>query len=503
MLHEIIQKDKRNAEAWFLLTTCYLHENKMKAIEDSFKLIPNDVDNIALIECAKGGLDLKTGHKEEASQLFKTALLYSNEKDPLILLDVAESNLNSDSGNINYAIDCLNKAVKKDKSNALLYIDLGDAYRKLRDGQGTYKAFNKALEIDPGNAEALYKLGLLFVSQNNPEQYLKYFYEATNKDPHYGPAWYALYYYFYFRDPGKAMEYLQHYMSCSDKNSEDDYRMTDLLYLSKQYDAALRNAMGLLKNKDSASDARLYKLIAYSYNGLNDSANALEYMRLYFNKAPDTSFILKDMETMGDLYSRFPGKSDSAAEYYIKASCFEKDSVKKTSYYKTIAGLYKKIKDYRHEAEWLGKYYKSDTSATNTDLFNWGIALYLSEDYKNADSVFSCYAKKYPDQTYGYYWAARSNAAIDTTMEGGIAIPDYEKVIELMLQESPDKQNKKWLIEAYGYIAAYKANIQKNYREAIDFLEKVVELDPGNVSAKNYIEILKKNNSRAVLSKNK
>ena len=142
-------------------------------------------------------------------------------------------------------------------------------------------------------------------------------------------------------------------------------------------------------------------------------------------------------------------------------------------------------------------------SATNTDLFNWGIASYLSGEYKNADSVFNCYAKKYPDQTYGYYWAARSGAAIDTTMEDGMAIPDYEKVIELILKESPDHQNKKWLIEAYGYIAAYKANIQKNYREAIDFLEKVVELDPGNVSAKNYIEILRKNNSRAVLSKSK
>ena len=113
--------------------------------------------------------------------------------------------------------------------------------------------------------------------------------------------------------------------------------MTDLLYLSKQYDAALKNAMGLLKNKDSVSDARLYKLIAYSYSGLNDSVNALDFMRLYFNKTPDTSFILKDMETMGELYSRFPDKSDSAAIYYIKASYFAKDSAKKTSYYKTIA----------------------------------------------------------------------------------------------------------------------------------------------------------------------
>jgi tetratricopeptide (TPR) repeat protein len=503
MLHEILQKDNRNAEAWYLLTTCYLRDNKIKSIEDSFKLIPNAVDNIALIECAKGDLELKKGKKDDAASLFKTALLYSNEKDPMILSAVARGNIDLDSGNINLAIDLLNKVIKKDKSNASLYIDLGNAYRKLRNGQETYKAYNKALEIEPGNAEALYRLGLLFVSQNNPEEYLKYFYQATSKDPDYGPAWYALYYYFYFRDPNKAIEYLQHFIASSDKNAENNYRMTDLLYLSKQYDAALKNAMGLLENRDSTDDSRLYKLIAYSYNGLNDSVNALHYMRIYFAKAPDTSFILKDMETMGDLYSKFPEKSDSAAQFYARASCIEKDSLKRFEYYKTIAGLYKRIKDYRDEADWLGKYFNSDANASNTDLFNWGIAEYLAGDYKYSDSVFSIYAKKYPDQTYGYYWAARSYAAIDTTMEGGMAIPDYEKVIELILKESPDKQNKKWLIEAYGYDAAYKANIQKNYREAIDYLQKVVELDPGNVSAKNYIEILKKNNSRAVISKNK
>ncbi len=503
MLHEILQKDNRNAEAWYLLTTCYLHDNKIKAIEDSFKLIPNDVDNIAFIECAKGELDLKKGKKDDAIILFKTALLHSSEKDPLILSAVAKGNIDLDSGNISYAIELLNKALKKDKSNASFYIDLGNGYRKLRNGQETYKAYNKALEIDPGNAEALYRLGLLFVSQNNPEEYLKYFYQATSTDPDYGPAWHALYYYFYFRDPTKAIDYLQHYIATSDKSSENNYRMTDLLYLSKQYGAALKNAMGLLENKDSTDDSRLYKLIAYSYNGLNDSVNALHYMRIYFAKAPDTSFILKDMETMGDLYSRFTEKSDSAAQFYARASCIEKDSIKRFEYYKTIAGLYKKIKDYKDEADWLGKYYKSNASATNTDLFNWGIASYLSGEYNNADSIFNRYANKYPEQTYGYYWAARSDAAIDTAMESGMAIPDYEKVIELTLKETPEQCNKKWLIEAYGYIAAYKANVQKNYKEAIDYLEKVIELDPGNESAKNYIEILKKNNSRAVISKNK
>ena len=143
MLHEILKRDKRNAEAWYLLTTCYLHNNKVRAIEDSLKLIPNDVDNIALIECAKGELELKRGKKEDAALLFKTALLFSKEKDPSILSTIAQAYIDLDSGNTNYAIDLLNKAIKKDKLNASLYIELGNAYRKLGNGQETYKAFNR------------------------------------------------------------------------------------------------------------------------------------------------------------------------------------------------------------------------------------------------------------------------------------------------------------------------------------------------------------------------
>jgi tetratricopeptide (TPR) repeat protein len=502
-LHEILRKDRNNGEAWYLLTRCYLHENQVKALEDTFRLIPNNIDNIAFLECAKGALNLKTGNREKAGLLFKSALLNSNEKDPRILSAVAFVNLDSDTGDIHYAIDLFNKAIKKNKSAVSLYNGLGIAYSKLRNGREAYKAFNKAMEADPGNAEAPYRLGLLFVSQNNPEMYMKYFYQATSLDPDYGPAWYSLYYYYYFRDPNKAIDYLRHYMASSDINPENNYRMTDLLYLSKQYAAALTNAFSLLGSKDSAKDTRLYKLIAYSYKELNDSADALKYMQIYFEKTPDTSLLPKDIETMGELYARFPEQSGDAAQYYAKAASMEKDSAKKIEYYKTIAGLYKKIKDYKDQAEWLGKYYVSNAKATNSDLFNWGITEYLAGDYQIADSVFIDYIKKYPDQTFGYYWAARSEAAIDTAMQNGMAIPYYNKIIDLILKESPEQQNKKWLIEAYGYVAAYKANIQKDYGGATTFLEKVIDLDPGNVNARNYIEILKKNNSRAVISKNK
>jgi hypothetical protein len=55
----------------------------------------------------------------------------------------------------------------------------------------------------------------------------------------------------------------------------------------------------------------------------------------------------------------------------------------------------------------------------------------------------------------GYYWRARADAAIDITMEEGFGIPSYKQVIRRSTQDSTGKNyNKKWLVEAYGCIAA-------------------------------------------------
>jgi tetratricopeptide (TPR) repeat protein len=145
----------------------------------------------------------------------------------------------------------------------------------------------------------------------------------------------------------------------------------------------------------------------------------------------------------------------------------------------------------------MGKYYQGNEKATNLDLFNWGLAHYMAKEYPMADSVFGMYEIKYPEQDFGYYWRARSASAIDTSMQLGIAVPHYLKLIEIAEKDTASKTNKKHLVESYGYIAAYKANTQKDYNGAIDYFEKLLVLDPDNRDAQRYIEILKKNLSKA------
>jgi tetratricopeptide (TPR) repeat protein len=238
---------------------------------------------------------------------------------------------------------------------------------------------------------------------------------------------------------------------------------------------------------------RLYKLLAYSYAATKDTAKALGYMQQYFAKEVDTNFIFKDYEAISNFYSALPGNDSLSSVYLEKGLALEKDSTVLYAYYKKLADAAKVKNDYAAQARWLGKYYIGNEKASNLDLFYWGIAHYRTEDYGMADSVFSMYVTKYPEQGFGYYWQAKSKALRDKNMQEGLAIPVYKKLIEVLQTDSTEKNYKKWMTEAYGYLAAYEANTAKDYPEAVDYFEKLLQIDPENEDAKKYIAILEKN----------
>ncbi len=495
-LQVLLEADPNNAQAWWLLTQVYVHRHHLQPIKDSLRQIPILLLESPLILCAKGQVLLEQHQKDSAAVYFGKALDQTKEKDPVVLAAIAQAQVEADSGDAQYAIDLLNKAIRKEKHSPELYVELGDAYRRLGDGGESYKAYQDALALDARYAKANYRAGKIFVTQNNPEQYLKYFNAAVAADSLYAPAWYELYYHDYFRDVNKAMDDLNHYIVATDPGIRNDYLVTDLLYASRKYQEAIQKAQHLISRQGGVSEPRLYKLIAYSYKELHDSTKALDFMQQYFGRQTDTGFVVKDYETMGEIYDMLD-KPDSAVAYYVKAGNLEKDSVQHRAYAKKLAGLYKKQKDFSNQALWLGKYYEGNPKATNLDLFNWGLAWYMAQEYPMADSIFGLYETKYPEQEFGYYWRARSDVAIDTAMQTGMAIPHYEKLIAIAEKDTVNKTNRKHLIEAYGYIAAYKANTQKDYTGAIDYFEKLLELDPDNADARRYIGILKKNQAKA------
>ena len=75
-------------------------------------------------------------------------------------------------------------------------------------------------------------------------------------------------------------------------------------------------------------------------------------------------------------------------------------------------------------------------------------------------------------------------------MEQGLAIPHYLKVVEIGEADTTGNSRRQ-LIEAYGYLAGYEVNENKNYTKAIEYFEKLLQLDPDNEQAKKNVQILK------------
>lgn len=491
-LHKLVQQDPSNAESWYWLTQTYLENDQLEQAKDTLNAVPANLKEDPWLRSATAEVLLMQNDSNAAKPMLDAALKDTREKNPGILAAAAKATIEAKSGDAQQALEWLNKAIRKDKDNPALYILKGDAYRKLADGGNAYKAYMEALDHDPKYAAAWYKIGKIYTSQKNAAQYLEAFQKAIALDPNYAPALYELYYHYYFTDVAQAKAYLEKYIAASEPSIENQYLHTDVLYASGQYKEALQEADALMAKEGDKVRPRLYKLEAYSHYELGDSAQAANYMRQYFSKNTDTNFVAKDYEAMGNIYAMLPNMQDSAAYFLAKGADLEQDSLKKSAYYKKIGDLYGKEKDYKNQSVWLGKYYESKPNTSNVDLFNWGLAAYLAKDFHAADTVFAMYENKYPTEEFGYYWRARANAGIDTAMETGLAVPHYMDFISKFEKDSATAVTKKHLIEAYGYIAAYKANAEKDYKTSIGYFEKLLQLDPGNNDAKRYMEILKK-----------
>jgi tetratricopeptide (TPR) repeat protein len=492
LLTRVVTTNPADGPAWYWLSVAQAERNKPSELRSTIASAPAALASDPWFGVAYGNLLLQEGKTDSAAQYFGRALDKTREKNADLLLAIARAHIDAPQGNNTYALELLDKAIKRDKRNPALFMAKGDAFRNLKKGSEAYQAYAEALDKNDKYTPALFALGKIFTTQKNPDMYLPYFQKALAADPKYAPALYELYLHYYYTDVAKATDYFTQYVANTEKDVKNDYLYTDLIYLSRQYDKAIQQAQALLKANNDA-ELRLYKLIAYSYQGLKDTASALNYMSRYFANAPDSVHVVMDYQTMGELYASRPGSEDSASRYFEKAVALQTDTLARFNLYKTLSDLFATKKDYHGQAQWLGKFYTGNAKATNLDLFNWGLAHFRAQEYPASDSVFARYATQYPEQAFGHYWRARSNAVMDKDMAQGLAVPHYQKVIGIAGQDTASETNRMWLVEAYAYLAAYETNTRKNYAEAINYFQKLLAIDPQNADAAKYIRVLEKN----------
>ncbi len=477
----------------YLLVKTYLEQDKVNEVKDfitKYKLSDNpDADPLDRITYAR--YLLQKGDRAAANVIFNSILENKkNRKNPLLLMAMAEVNIAEDMGDPAQALEWLKMAGDKDDNNPSINILEGLAYRKLSDASKAFLAYQQALKKDKNNVKAHYLLGKIFTAQKNQEVYLEHFMKAYKIDSTYAPVLEALYDHYYNIDVRIARKYLEKFIANTDHTIQHDYRMTDMYYLTGDYDRAITGALKLIDTEKEKAQPRLYKLMAYSAMKSKDTLKALEYANQYFSKEQPVKLIAADFELKAILTEAQPGAEKGAIDYYSIAGEMDTLVANKIKYATAIIKLTKKADMISKQAYWLGKLYQWKEKTNNIDLFNWGLAHYTAAEYLQSDSVFTLYTERYPEDIFGHYWRAQANAAIDTALAQGLAVPHYIKVTEI--GEKDKEKNKKMLLKAYGYLGGYEANIRKDYVQSLMWFEKFLELDDENADAKRYAETLRK-----------
>ena len=98
---------------------------------------------------------------------------------------------------------------------------------------------------------------------------------------------------------------------------------------------------------------------------------------------------------------------------------------------------------------------------------------------------------------------ANSSSVIDSTGELGLAVPYYQKVIEIGEADTTKPAAITRLVTAYKYFVGYEYNVKKDQAAALVYVNKGLALQPDDAQLLSFKEIISKNDPKSSASAQK
>jgi len=464
------------------------------------------------VQVGLGEIDYINKNKQAAEQKFEAAMAAASkfrgkhkEEDQCNLMTAigrASAYGDRDQGDPAYVIPILQKAMDLDKTNPNPCVYLGINFLKLGGDQGgnAFVAFNNAITRNPKFALGYYRMGKIFHSQNNFEVMDEWYKKGIAADPTYAPIYLDYFDYFKNTDYNKAKTYLDLYVKNSDGGCNVQYFQADYLFRSGSYQESINKGKEM-EAGSCANFSHLNLLLAMNYHRLGDTTQAVSYAKKFFANTSASNLLADDYAFGGFIYKDVPEMADTAVKYLKIAYDMDTIPAEKAIYADSIAAALEKANKPVEKYQWLRKLYDEKDSTSdgyNTAMFNAGYAAFElaqqdSTYWPSADSLFTKYKTKYPDQPYGYMYMVRSKLlAKDTTG----AIPEIQDFIGFMKKDSV--KYKEELMGQYGFLANYYVNVKGDYPNGLKMFDAILALDPTNAAAKQYGDQI-----RAYLEKHK
>lgn len=482
----LLSKEPNNGTYWF-----YYGENFWKwENPDSAKICyqkglqvepTNQLNNVGI-----GKTLLEQGSTVEAKTIFDKALQNAGAKLSHIQVEIAEAYISSAKNkNLDYALELLNKAATADAKNPEVYVLIGDAYTEKNDGSAAAENYNKALDLDKQLVKAIVRKGVLYKRSTNYEGAQIEFENAIRLDSMFAPAHRELgEIHFRLRKIEKAKDEYRKYLELSKNTSSARLRYASFLFMSKDFNGAL-NEINQLTKLDP-ENISLYRLSAYTYSELGDSAKALQFINKVFEKVEENKRTQRDYEYYAKILSK--NGNDSLAVINLQKA-YSMDSTN-VDLLPDMGSTYMKMKKYNEAANIYQRKVDFGKNVSSTDYYNLGKAYSSLKKYQEADSAFAKVNELLPTWPNGYLWRAQVNANIDSTSENALAKPYYEKYVELAMADSANTAKyKNGIVEAYRYLGYYYFKVNQT-RESKEYWRKILDLIPNDKQAKDVLDAL-------------
>lgn len=491
---KLVAANPNNLEATYWLGQTHIASNNTAAAKSLYEKALASNGNAPLILAGAGHIDLLEGRTNEARQRFEAAITASRGKkgdDPAVINAIARANIDAKNGDPAYAITKLTALAQSNPNYAETYVNLGNAYRKTPNSGGqAVQNYRKAAQMNPSLAAvANYRTARLFRTQNNWDIVTENLNEAIKADPRFAPAYEMLYVYYLTikRDFPTAEQYANKYISSSDPSVENEYMKAQTLFVQDKFTEAIAIGKNIIAQTNNNPNPRVYRLLGYSYLGAKDTATACANVNEFFTKVKEDDIVGADYL----LHASACAKGDPVVIRTDVMKAVQMDSVLSRQVSMLNDAIQNATKNSQKILEGelkLISYELRGERANKAELFQIGLPYYLGGNYQKADSLFTAYSAAFPDSIYGYYWAARAKGVIDSTMEQGLAIADYEK--SLQIAETDKVRFKSQGLSAASTLAAYYNNVKKDRESAIKYLQKGLEFDPANAQLQNFLKAL-------------
>ncbi len=505
VFEKLVATNPNNLDAVYWLGQSYIAMEDVKSARDLYSKTLQANGNAPLILAGMGHVNLIDGKKDDARQMFETAINLSTGKkgaDVSILNAIGRANVDAKEGDVAYAIEKLKIAATKDPKNADVYLNLGDAYRKAHEGGQAVVNYDLAVSANQSLARAIFRKGMIYYTQRNWELFEQLMNQAITMDPKFAPAYYQLYYYYLGRlDFSKAQDYATKFIASTEQDPQNDYLRIQTLWAQKKYDDAITGAKGLISSVgDQQAKPRTYRLLADAYLSKGDTVSAKQYVDKFFAKAKEDEININDIL----LKATVGGDDNDVFSSYVKAA--QMDSI----YASKMETIQKGVDYFERKKKWIPAadmrilQSKSRKTPLPTDPFFIGLRFYQGGAYQRADSALKAYITLAPDTVFGHYYRAKTNFALDTTMTVepyvSTMVQEYQKTLQLA--QIDKVKFKAQAIESSKLLAGYYNNIKKNKDSAIAYLQKGQEFDPTNPSLQELIDYLKKTSTKPTRTNN-